>query len=335
MKRGSSGLSFVVGIDKPKGLTSHDVVGKCRKIFGEKRVGHAGTLDPMATGVLPVLVGSAARLNRYMSGHDKVYKAVISFGVATDTDDAEGSPIRTCATPSEVSDRGFAESVLERFTGALKQIPPVYSALKHDGKKACDEARKGHVVHLEPRDVVVYSAELLGIEQFGGDVSWCVRFHVSKGTYIRSLARDMGKACGGVAHLSALRRLAAGRVSIDDCVGLDALERVGVAAALDPVMALGFPVAFVDDEGESRVRNGMTLSMKGRKLFGYPSALEAQRACACTSGISEYCGELSDGQRISIARADELLAIYKADPSSFALRAECVFQNGVSRGRGV
>ena len=176
MKRGASGLSLLLAIDKPEGLTSHDVVGRVRRIFGEKRVGHAGTLDPMATGVLPMLIGPATRLNQYLSGHDKAYVATIAFGAATDTDDAQGAVIRTCSVPPEVADPGFAISVFERFTGKLKQIPPMYSALKRDGKKACDEARKGNVVHLEPRDVEVRSARLVRIVREEGTLAWQVAF---------------------------------------------------------------------------------------------------------------------------------------------------------------
>lgn len=335
MKRGASGLSLVVGVDKPEGLTSHDVVGRCRRIFGERRVGHAGTLDPMATGVLPVLVGPATRLNQYLTGHDKSYEAEISFGAATDTDDAQGAVVRTASVPSEVADPGFAESVLARFTGPLKQIPPMYSALKRDGKKACDEARKGHVVHLEPRAVVVRRARLIGIGERDGAIAWRVLFEVSKGTYIRSLARDIGNAAGSAAHLSGLRRLSVGALSLDECSTLEALERIGAGAALDPAMLLGFPIAFADEAAAARVRNGGSLAMEGLALYEYPPARLRERACSCTSGLASCCERPAEGSMVCIARGDRLLALYRVAEGSAELRAECVLGEGVSRGRGV
>ncbi|WP_165252420.1 tRNA pseudouridine(55) synthase TruB [Adlercreutzia sp. ZJ304] len=335
MKRGEAGLSLVIGVDKPKDLTSHDVVGRCRRIFNERRVGHAGTLDPMATGVLPILVGSATRLNRYMSGHDKRYEAVVAFGSATDTDDAKGKVIRQSAVPREVLDSGFAMSVLERFTGCIKQIPPIYSALKRNGKKACDEARRGNVVQLDPRDIEVYEARLLDILETDGVVAWRLMFHVSKGTYIRSLARDIGNACGSAAHLQALRRTSAGLLQIDDCVTLETLERIGLGASIDPVQALGFPIVFVDEANEKRIRNGMSFPLNDQIFYEYPAVSWKEHACSCTSGLVECCDAPIDGCAISVVRANMLLAIYRVDVSNCLLRAECVFQNGVSRGRGI
>lgn len=334
MKRGASGLSLVVGVDKPQGLTSHDVVSRCRRIFGEKRVGHAGTLDPMATGVLPVLVGPATRLNQYLTGHDKTYEALISFGASTDTDDAEGTVIRTASVPREVADPGFAASVLARFTGPLRQIPPLYSALKRDGKKACDEARKGHVVHVEPREVTVHRAQLIGIEQDGESIAWRVVFEVSKGTYIRSLARDIGNAAGSAAHLSGLRRRAVGMLSLEECSTLEALERIGATAALDPAMLLGYPIAFADEDAATCVRNGGSLPLAGMVLHEYPPARLRDRTCSCTSGLTCCCEQPADGSLVSIARADRLLALYRVDEAVSRLRADCVFGEGVSRGRG-
>lgn len=330
MKRGSSGLSLCVGVDKPAGMTSHDAVGACRRIFGERRVGHTGTLDPMATGVLPVLVGSATRLSSYLTGHDKVYEARIAFGASTDTDDAQGEVVRERPVPPEVGDTGFALSVLGRFTGAQKQIPPVYSALKRGGKKACDEARKGNVIELDPRDIAVHDARLLRIDDALGPVTWDVRFAVSKGTYIRSLARDIGRACGTEAHLSALRRVASGSICIDECVSLETLTEVGSRAALDPVRALGYAICFVSEEEAARVRNGQPLPFEGRAFHAYETA--AADVCACTSGVRERTAP-ADGDLVSIAAADKLLALYRCDDRAQALKAECVFSEGVSRGR--
>ena len=141
MKRGESGLSLVIGVDKPSGMTSHDVVNRCRRIFGEKRVGHTGTLDPLASGVLPICIGPAARLGAYLTGHDKAYRATIAFGVGTDTDDCEGAVTRTAPVPVEVGDRAFAEQFVAQMVGPQKQLPPAYSAIKVNGKKSYSTMR--------------------------------------------------------------------------------------------------------------------------------------------------------------------------------------------------
>lgn len=203
MKRGDSGMCLVVGVDKPEGKSSHDVVNACRRIFGERRVGHTGTLDPLATGALVVCVGPATRLDAYMVGHDKTYDVRISFGAATDTDDKLGEVIRTLDVPAQVCDPEFAQVILSGFVGKQKQMPPAYSAIKKGGVKACDAARKGNVIALEPRDIEVYSAELLDLERDprADSIWWDVRFSVSKGTYIRALARDVGAACETCAHV--------------------------------------------------------------------------------------------------------------------------------------
>ena len=205
MKRGDTDLCLVLAVDKPSGMTSHDVVSRARRIFGEKRVGHTGTLDPLASGVLPLCVGPATRLDQFLTGHDKSYVVSVVFGAATDTDDCDGEVIRTGVVPDEVFDPFFASVFVGGLVGKSKQLPPVYSAIKVGGTKACDAARKGRVIDLAPRDIEVYSAELLGIGGADGaePARWDIAFKVSKGTYIRALARDIGHSlgcpCGGAA----------------------------------------------------------------------------------------------------------------------------------------
>ncbi|WP_278853949.1 tRNA pseudouridine(55) synthase TruB, partial [Gordonibacter pamelaeae] len=185
MKRGDSGLSLVVGVNKPVGMSSHDVVNRCRRIFGERRVGHTGTLDPMATGVLPICVGPATRLDAYLVGHNKHYRVRIAFGAATTTDDAEGEIVRTGDVPARVLDPAFAASFAKGLAGARKQLPPAYSAIKVNGRKACDAARQGTIIDLAPRDIVVHDARLVAVHEAGDGCelpSWDVEFHVSKGT---------------------------------------------------------------------------------------------------------------------------------------------------------
>ena len=223
MKRGTTDLCLVLAVDKPSGMTSHDVVSRARRIFGEKRIGHTGTLDPLASGVLPLCVGPATRLDQFLTGHDKSYVVSVVFGAATDTDDCDGEVIRTGVVPDEVFDPFFASVFVGGLVGKSKQLPPVYSAIKVGGTKACDAARKGRVIDLAPRDIEVYSAELLGIGGADGaePARWDIAFKVSKGTYIRALARDIGHSLGCPAHVGALRRTAAGAIGIADCVTLE------------------------------------------------------------------------------------------------------------------
>lgn len=346
MKRGQSGLCLVVGVDKPSGMTSHDVVSRCRRIFGEKRVGHTGTLDPMASGVLPICVGPATRLDAYMTGHDKRYQVRVVFGLGTDTDDAEGSPIREGDVPDEVLDQAFATSFVASLVGASKQLPPVYSAIKVGGKKACDEARRGNIINLEPRDIEVYEARLLAIGDAECSSSaaqdsasdsierpfWDIEFHVSKGTYIRALARDIGVALGCPAHVGALRRLSAGNLHLDDCVSLETLEEIGTQAALDPIKLLGLRFAYVNGDVERKAASGNALTLDQLVLCERRHAFAAREMCACTSGVRESCEGPRAGERIALVAQNKLAAIYEFDEELHRYKACCVFQTGVSRG---
>ncbi|HEY5506633.1 MAG TPA: tRNA pseudouridine(55) synthase TruB, partial [Coriobacteriia bacterium] len=213
-RRGATSLVGILPLDKPAGLTSHDVVARVRRSTGEGRVGHAGTLDPMATGLLVVLIGAYARLAPYLTSASKCYEATIAFGAETDTDDAEGAVTRRAAVPAELLDPGHARVVLSGFLGSSMQTPPAYSAIKVGGRTAHREARAGSAMELEPRPVEVLAAELLATD--ADAASWNVAFDVSKGTYIRALARDIGRACGSAAHLSALRRTTSGRLTLAD-----------------------------------------------------------------------------------------------------------------------
>lgn len=334
MKRGSSGLSLVVGIDKPSGMSSHDVVNRARRVFGEKRVGHTGTLDPMASGVLPICVGPATRLAGFLTSHDKHYRATITFGCATDTDDAQGTVIRRGEPSAQMRDFGFAQRFVDGLRGAHKQLPPAYSAIKVGGKKACDEARRGNIIELKPRDIEVFAADLLEVRGDGAaePLEWDIRFFVSKGTYIRALARDIGNALGCPAHLGALRRLQAGTVTLRECVSLDTLEEVGARASLDPVKLLGYRFAFADGVLAKRISNGSFLAVDQVSLFEYDRALAAAEACACTSGVVPSNAPLSGHERVSMIANNTLVAIYEFDSDRNALKPCCVFQTGVSRG---
>ena len=334
MKRGTSGLCLVVGVDKPAGMTSHDVVNRCRRIFGEKRVGHTGTLDPAASGVLPICVGPATRLSNYMTGHDKAYLATVSFGSSTDTDDAEGQVIQTAVVPDEIADEVFARSYVSGMIGQHKQMPPAYSAIKVAGKKACDEARRGNIIDLTPRDIEVYSARLMDVRSpsDSDSVEWDVEFHVSKGTYIRALARDIGKELHCPAHLHGLRRIEAGRMTLEDCISLEALEDIGIRAALDPVKLLGFRFTFVDDALAAKVMNGSYIALDQVKLFEYGKSDSELAVCSCTSGVCESPREPDAAEIISVISSNKLVALYEFDSKRACFKPCCVFQMGVSRG---
>ncbi len=211
-------ISGVLVIDKPTGMTSHDVVNVVRRGTGIRRVGHTGTLDPRASGVLVILVGPAVRLSEYISASDKRYQAIIRMGTATDTYDAEGAFTREEVTV-DVTEEQF-EAELKKFEGEVEQTPPAYSAVKVNGRKAYEMARKGEEVELEPRIIQVHHLEVL--EWATPEV--VVDVHCSSGTYIRSLANDLGEVLGCGAYLVGLRRTKNGRFSLRDSTPLRKLQ---------------------------------------------------------------------------------------------------------------
>jgi tRNA pseudouridine55 synthase len=241
----TSGLLLV---DKPQGVTSHDVVARTRRLLGTRKVGHAGTLDPMATGLLLLGVDSATRLLTYLVGLDKEYTATIRLGVATDTDDAEGEVVDT-RDASGVTDAAIAAGIGE-LTGAIEQVPSTYSAIKVDGRRAYDRARSGEQVELTARPVTIHAFELLASRRDGDAVDLDVRVACSSGTYIRALARDLGTGLGVGGHLTALRRTRVGPFAVAGAVPLpdprehpeavapELLEPADVAAQLFPMVHL-------------------------------------------------------------------------------------------------
>jgi tRNA pseudouridine55 synthase len=213
-----SSASGLLLLDKPSGPTSHDMVAAVRRGAGLKRVGHAGTLDPLATGVLVLLLGPATRLSEYLTDKDKRYLARVRFGQTTNTYDAAGEVTRDSG---QVPDREAVEHTLAQFRGPQQQRPPAYSAIKREGQKAYDLARRGETVELEPRPVTIYSVTLTHWEPPLCELD----VHCSAGTYIRSLAYDLGEALGCGAHLAALRRTASGEFHIDNAVTLPILQQ--------------------------------------------------------------------------------------------------------------
>lgn len=212
-------VSGVLVIDKPIGLTSHDVVQIIRRGTGIRRAGHTGTLDPRASGVLVVLIGPAVRLSEYVSASDKRYQATIRLGSSTDTYDAEGVVTKSTVSVDDITEERFNE-VLQEFVGEIEQVPPPYSAVKVKGKKAYEMAREGEEVDLSPRKIHVYSLEVL--EWAPPEV--VIDVYCSSGTYVRSLANDLGNRLGCGAHLVGLRRTKSGRFTLRDAVPLRRLQ---------------------------------------------------------------------------------------------------------------
>lgn len=211
----------VLNIDKPQGFTSHDVVARVRKLAGIRRVGHAGTLDPLATGVLLVCVGAATRITDYLQAGRKIYRTTLRLGETTDTYDAEGRIMQTAPVP-ELS-AAELEGVLHAFRGELQQVPPMYSAVKHQGKALYELARAGIEIERKPRQITVFD---LVIEDWQSP-HLTLRIECSPGTYVRSLAYDIGLALGCGAHVRTLRRLASGSWRVEDAVTLETLLGCG------------------------------------------------------------------------------------------------------------
>lgn len=243
-------------VDKPPGCTSHDVVAIARRALGVRRVGHGGTLDPFATGLLVLLAGRATRLLPYLEGEPKVYAATIRLGAETDTDDGTGTVVRTAPVP----DRAAVERAMRGLTGDVAQRPPDYSAKQVAGQRAHAAARRGAPLDLAPATVTVRAWQVHAWREDEVDVT----VTCSGGTYVRALARDIGRAAGSAAHLTALRRLRSGPFDVADACSIDAL-RDGTAAILPPLAAVpSLPVVALDPESVRRVRQGRDVGGAGQ-----------------------------------------------------------------------
>lgn len=261
LKSQGAKLDGIFNIDKPQGLTSHDVVARVRRISGQRKVGHAGTLDPMATGVLPVVLGKATRLVEYLAGADKAYRAVITLGATSDTYDREGAitPTLGATMPS----REQVEVVLDRFRGEIEQMPPMHSAIKVGGKKLYELARVGIEVERQPRRVTITR---LDMEAYNPPALQLF-VECSKGTYIRSLAYDIGTALGTGAYLDSLIRTRHGPFSIEAAIPLDSLEaafreNTWQASLYPPDYILcGWQTYITTPEEELAVRQGKPLQL--------------------------------------------------------------------------
>lgn len=249
-------LDGLLNIAKTSGMTSHDVVARVRKILKQKRVGHAGTLDPAASGVLPICIGQATRVAEYLSESGKAYRATIHFGVETDTYDAEGNV--TSSTSSETLARTDLDEILPRFRGQQMQMPPRYSAIKIQGQAAYKRARAGEEITLSARPIEIFSLEI---------IDWhnpilTLDIACSKGTYIRSLAYDLGRATGYGAHLSSLVRTRSGPFRLEDSITLEELALASEEGHLARHLQAAdkaledYPAIYLNEEQEQQVQHG-------------------------------------------------------------------------------
>lgn len=216
-------MDCIILINKPKGCTSHDIVYKAKKILNEK-VGHTGTLDPNATGVLPLLVGKGTKVSKYLINHDKTYEAVLKLGIKTDTADIEGNILEEKEVSKEILQKCNIEKVLKEFIGKQEQLPPIYSSIKVNGKKLYEYARKGEKIELQPRNIEIYGIQLLNINEEENEIEF--RVSCSKGTYIRSLCENIAEKLNTVGYMKELKRTVVGDFCIDDTVLIDELENI-------------------------------------------------------------------------------------------------------------
>ena len=251
-------MNGIVIVDKPQEWTSQDVTARLRRVFQTRRIGHGGTLDPMATGVLPVFVGRGTRGVEFFEHAQKAYETVLQLGLTTDTEDTSGEIIEK--RDVHISETEMQE-ILTHFRGKIMQIPPMYSALKVNGQKLCDLARKGRTVERQPREIEIFELELL---EFGGDTAR-LRVKCSKGTYIRTLCKDIGEALGCGGCMAQLRRVQAGEYTIDEAIPLQTLlDAENPEEYLRPVdtMFRNFPEVVLSTNQEKRCRNGNSFSME-------------------------------------------------------------------------
>ena len=228
-------MDGIIIINKEKNYTSNDVVNIVKKITKSK-VGHTGTLDPNATGVLPLLIGNATKISKYLINHDKEYEVVLQLGIRTETADVEGKVIEEKEVTAEMLNKDNIEEKLQQFIGKQEQIPPIYSAIKVNGKKLYEYARKGQEVELKPRQIKIYSIQLVGINEKEKQISFKVK--CSKGTYIRSLCEDISKKLGTVGYMKELNRLQVGEFYIKDAVTISEMKEKIEAGNLESIITI-------------------------------------------------------------------------------------------------
>jgi tRNA pseudouridine55 synthase len=288
---GPGPVEGVLVIDKPAGPTSHDVVARVRRLFSTRRVGHAGTLDPPATGVLLVGLGRATRLMRFLQSLEKVYAGTVVFGVSTTTQDATGEVVgrRPCTVTEEA-----LRAEARRFVGAIEQVPPMVSAVKVGGEPLHRAARRGEVVDRPPRPVRIHDLTVESYDPAAATAEICV--HCSSGTYVRTLASDLGDRLGCGAHLSALRRLAIGSFLVSEAATLRALESMERAERQEAVLPMAaalrdFPSVAVEGRSLEGVRNGRPIDLEAAAAKGPVAVLDPAGELIAVYEPSAHAGD--------------------------------------------
>lgn len=304
-------MNGILNLYKPSGITSHDAVARCRRLFGIRRVGHAGTLDPMATGVLPILIGNACSAQEEIMNHDKVYIAGVRFGAMTDTGDVTGNIL---TESKDIPSESEIESCVASFIGEYDQIPPMYSAIKIGGQKLYDLARQGITVERKARRVAVYSADILKKQTEGVNANdfasdYLIRFSVSKGTYIRTLAEDIGSRLGCGACLYSLERTECGAFKASESVTLEELEG-----------------ELTDSGGEKSILSRHLISAEVA-FEGLPRVILSEfysRLCKNGNEIYLNKAKLNEGDFSTDGRC----RLYDSDNTFFALGRLCDYESG-------
>jgi tRNA pseudouridine55 synthase len=282
----------IVVVDKPVGLTSNAVLQRVRRLYRARKAGHTGSLDPLASGVLPICFGEATKLSGLLLDSAKTYEVVGRLGVSTTTGDAEGDPLETAPVPP--LDAPAIEAVLARFRGDIEQVPPMYSALKQSGRRLYELAREGRTVERQPRRVTIHRLECIGWTP----PELCLRVSCSKGTYVRTLIEDVGAALGTRAHVVSLRRTSAGPFGLDDAVDLDALEAAGPASSLLRAHLLapdagvpGLPAVHLPGPDADRLCHGQTVALPAPGAGPRPGLARVYGPDGAFLGLGEADGQ--------------------------------------------
>ncbi len=308
-------MDGIIVVDKPMGPTSFDVVAKIRRAGRIRKVGHGGTLDPLASGVLPVCVGEGTKLAAFLLDADKEYEFAVRFGVETDTDDAGGTVTRTDAARIDAE---AVERALGAFRGPIEQVPPAYAAIKRDGKALYAYAREGKAVEVAPRAITVFELELLRVE--GADAA--LRVRCSKGTYVRALARDLGRALGPGAHVTALRRTRSGPFSLAEARPLDDLLKAlpaGEVPLVSPAAALGhLPQVAVDDDLARRLRAGQRVSWPS---LGAPAEATSIRVLDRAGHLIAVAEPIAEGGAVKSVRTLRVFGVGQSQKATTDMSA--------------
>lgn len=284
-KRKGNPIHGWINLDKPQGLTSTQGIGRIRRVLNPAKIGHAGTLDPLATGILPIAMGDATKIIPYVQDADKTYSFTVKWGEATDTDDSEGEVIRTSdKRPTQEQ----IEAIIPDFIGEIEQIPPKYSAIKIDGQRAYDLARAGEEFEIKTRTIDIFNLELLSAE--ADQASF--RVECGKGTYVRAIARDMAEKLGTYGHIIVLRREAVGFFTEDNAISLEILENMDHSAALEEVLMPlqepldDIPALPINQTEASQLKNGQSLVFSSRQDFHRLDGMDDDLVIAELEGVA-------------------------------------------------